>query len=159
MTSTLNEIPIRAYGVAIVVIRAGNDEARFLLLRRTHRPVEAWTYVAGGIEKDEKAHDAAVREVSEETGLEISALYSADLCEQFYEIEKNSIWIAPVFVAFVSEESSASINEEHSEYRWCTIEEAVEMLTFPGTREIVEKVNRYFIQETPNQFLRIVNPI
>ena len=153
--SMLHEIPIRAYGVAAVVVRTGIDEARFLLLQRTRRPVGAWTYVAGGIEAGEKAYDAAVREVREETGLGVSTLYSADLCEQFYEIEKNSIWIAPVFIAFVDEESDVILNTEHSVYRWCTAAEAVALLTFPGTREIVEKVNRYFVEETPNPFLRI----
>jgi dihydroneopterin triphosphate diphosphatase len=151
----LHEIPIRAYGVAAVVVRKGSDEARFLLLQRTRRPISAWTYVAGAIEAGEKAYHAAVREVREESGLSVSTLYSADLYEQFYEIDKNSIWIAPVFVAFVDEESDVILNTEHSAYRWCTAEGAITLLTFPGAREIVEKVNRNFVEETPNPFLRI----
>lgn len=156
--SQLNEIPIKAYGVAVVVIRMGFDEDQFLLVKRTRPPVGAWTYVAGGIESGEKAYVAAVREVHEETGLGVVALYSADLCEQFFEINKNSIWIAPVFVAFVEKESTVRINEEHSEYCWCTVAKAAELLTFPGTAEIVEKVNRHFVEETPNPFLRIEVP-
>ena len=143
--------------MAVVVIREGEDERRFLLLRRTRTPVGAWTYAAGGIEAGEKAFEAAVREVREETGLEVTSLYSSDLCEQFYEINRDSIWIAPVFVAFVRKNSTANINEEHGEYRWCTVAEAATLLTFPGTREILEKVHRYFVVNQANSFLRIGN--
>lgn len=151
----LHEIPVRAYAASAVVVRRAREGARFLLLQRTSRPIGAWTYVAGSIEEGEKAYHAAVREVLEETGLNVSALYSADVCEQFYEVEKNSIWIAPVFVAFVDEESEVILNAEHRAYRWCTAAEAGSLLTFPGTREIVDKVNRHFIQEAPNPFLEI----
>ena len=85
----LHEIPVRAYAAAAVVVRRARDGARFLLLRRTSRPIGAWTYVAGSIEEGEKAYHAAVREVLEETGLNVSALYSADVCEQFYEVAKK----------------------------------------------------------------------
>ena len=47
-------------------------------------------------------------------------LFSADLREQFYEINRDSIWIAPVFIAFVEDKPTVVINEEHSEYRWCS---------------------------------------
>ncbi len=123
----MNEIPIRAYGVAVVVVREGGDERRFLLLRRTRPPV----------------------------GAGVSALYSADLCEQFYEINRDSIWMAPVFVAFVDSESNVVINEEHDAYRWCTAVEGVAALTFPGTAQILGAVDRHFVVHEPSPLLRI----
>lgn len=153
--SAMNQIPVRAYGVAVVVVREGGDEHRFLLLRRTRKPVGAWTYVAGALEAGEKAYDAAVREIREETALDVRVLYSADLCEQFYEIGNDSIWIAPVFVAFVGGESRVVTNEEHSEYRWCTITEGVALLTFPGAGQILQTVDSHFVAREPNPFLRI----
>ena len=153
----MNEIPIRAYGAAVVLIKKIDGEGRFLLLQRINEPAGAWCYVAGKIEKDEKAYQSAIREAREETGLDIKELYSADLCEQFYEIKKDSIWIAPVFVGFVDENAEVNLNSEHSQYKWCTIDECMELLTFPGTKKIIESINENFILKTPVSFLKIEN--
>ena len=114
----MTEIPVRAYGTAVVLIRKGSTNDLFLLLKRKHAPAGAWTYVAGKIEAGETAVQAVIRETEEETGLTIKTLYSADLFEQFYEIDNNSIWIAPVFVGFVAEDSEVTLNDEHTEHRW-----------------------------------------
>ena len=152
----MQEIPIRACGVAVVLIRDGVDTRHYLLLRRTRRPVGAWTYAAGGIQEGETASEAAIREVKEETGLDVLSLYSADVCEQFYQIEKDSIWMAPVFVGFLERDSRVIINEEHSEYRWCNMEEAVSLLTYPGAGQILETVHRQFVERAPSPYLRIL---
>lgn len=41
---------------------------------------------------------SSASEVAEETGLTCSRLYSAELCEQFYEAERDAISIFPVFL-------------------------------------------------------------
>ena len=149
------DIPISARGTAMVLIRRGVTDARFLLLKRKHSPAGAWTYVAGKIEPEESAVRAAIRETEEETGLRIETLYSTDLCEQFYEVDNDSLWIAPVFVGFVSEDAEVTLNDEHTEYRWCAVEECIELLTFPGTRRIVETIHEDFLVESPCPYLRI----
>ncbi len=151
----MTEIPIRAYGTAAVLIKRGTTDDLFLLLKRTYAPAGAWTYVTGKIEPGETAAQAAIRETAEETGLAIEALYSADLCEQFYETDNDAIWIAPVFVGFVSEDAEVTLNDEHSEYRWCTVEECVALLTFPGTRRIVETIHQDFLIDSPCPYLKI----
>ncbi len=151
----MNEIPIRAYGAVIVLIKKVKGEGRFLLLQRKYEPVGSWCYVAGGIEGKEKAYEAAIREAREETGLVIKDLYSASLCEQFYEIRKDSIWIAPVFVGFVDVDAGVILNDEHSQYKWCTIDECMELLTFRGQKEIIEGINKDFVLQTPTPLLKI----
>lgn len=139
----------------MVLIKKGTTDGMFLLLKRKHAPAGAWTYVAGKIEPGETAVQAAIRETAEETELAIEALYSADLCEQFYETDNDSIWIAPVFVGFVAEDSEVTLNDEHTEHRWCTVEECMELLTFPGTRRIVEIVHQDFVVDSPCPYLKI----
>lgn len=153
----MSEIPIRAYGAAVVLIKKVDGEGRFLLLQRANDPVDAWCYVAGKIEKNEKAYESAIREAKEETGLDVKDLYSADTCEQFYEINRDSIWIAPVFVGFVNEKAEVRLNNEHNRYKWCTFDECLELLTFPGTKKIIESINENFILKTPVSFLKIEN--
>lgn len=124
-------------------------------MQRKNEPVGTWCYVAGGIEADEKAFEAAIREAREETGLGIKELYSASLCEQFYEIRKDSIWIAPVFVGFVDVEANVVLNDEHSQYKWCTIDECMERLTFRGQKDIIESIHKDFVLQNPTPLLKI----
>lgn len=46
----------------------------------------------------------------EETNLASKRLYSADICEQFYEADRDAISILPVFVGFVDADATVVIN-------------------------------------------------
>ncbi|WP_410010529.1 hypothetical protein [Phyllobacterium zundukense] len=52
-----------------------------------------------------------MHEVREETALSYDRLY-ADICEQFYEANRNSISMLPVFVGFVDADGKVVINDE-----------------------------------------------
>lgn len=147
----MNTIQVNCYGVAAIIIKEG----RILLLRRTGPLEGTWCYVAGKIEASEKAWQAALREIKEETGLTPSELYSADIQEQFYEIGRDSIWIAPVFVGYIFDEQEVKINEEHDDYKWVTTGEALQMLSFPGQRKIIKHIEEEFIKKKPTGWLLI----
>ncbi len=152
----MHEIPVKSFGVSVIVLKSTSEGVLVLLLKRTDRFLnDEWCQVAGGIEKDERAWEAALREIREETGLVPYALYSADVCEQFYEADKECISIFPVFVAFVDSGSEIRLNEEHSEYRWVTVPEAETMLLFPGQRHILQHVQNEFVDREPLEYLRI----
>ena len=91
----------------------------------------------------------------EETGLIPGRLYSADLCEQFYEIGTDSIWIAPVFVAYVDSEATVRLNEEHSEYCWTSLDRADGLVPFPGQRSMLRHIRRWFVEREPCRLLEI----
>ena len=62
-----------------------------------------------------KAWQAALREIKEETGLIPSEFYSADILEQFYDIEK--IWSdCTGFCGYISGKQEVTINEEHDDF-------------------------------------------
>jgi dihydroneopterin triphosphate diphosphatase len=149
-----HEIPIRCYGVSAIVVRE-HRKAPFLLLKRAAVSNGQWCQVAGGIESEETAWQAAVREILEETALVPERLYSADLIENFYEVGKDAVWVAPVFVAFVKAAATVIINHEHTEYRWVSVRTANAMLPFPGQRDILTKVDAAFVKRTPIEVLRI----
>jgi dATP pyrophosphohydrolase len=151
----MKEIPIRAYGAVVVLIKKDKDDGRFLLLRRVHEPVGTWCYVAGGIEENEKAYETAIREAKEETGLEVKELYSASLCEQFYEIRNDAVWIAPVFVGFVDESVEVKTNHEHNQFKWCTKDECMDLLIFSGQKQIIGSIHRDFVMKQPTPLLKI----
>ena len=149
------ELPIRCYGVSSFLLTIENDGYRVLLLKRKKTVKDIWAGVSGKIEAGEKAWQAALREIKEETGLTPEKLYSADICEQFYEIDKDSIWIAPVFVAYISDNAAVTINEEHSEFGWFTFEEAMLKVPFTGQRRILRHIQEEFVQHQPIEWLLI----
>ena len=136
-------------------MRKARTEYDVLLLRRTTRLIGEWCQIAGAIEEGETAWQAATRELSEETGLHAKELYSADICEQFYEADRDAITIIPVFVAFVDASQQVVINREHSEFCWVSFDKAVEMVPFAGQRHVLRHVEREFAKRQPSSHLRI----
>ena len=149
------EIPIRSFLASLVAVRQIETRHEVLLLKRTQTLVGEWCQVAGKIEEDETAWQTALRELDEETGLRPNALYSADTCEQFYEADRDAITIAPVFVAFIDSTATVTLNHEHSEYRWVSFNEAVEMVSFGGQRRVLNWIEDEFIKRTPSKHLLI----
>ena len=79
-------IPLQSDIVAVVALRGKGDQTRVLLGRRARPPAtDQWCWMAGSMEPGEKAWQAALRELKEETGIGPNQLYSADVCEQFYD--------------------------------------------------------------------------
>ncbi|MGR3621197.1 NUDIX hydrolase [Pseudophaeobacter sp.] len=149
------EIPIRAFIVSLVAIRKCQGQHQVLLMQRTQSLAGEWCQIAGSLEPDETAWQAALRELREETGLRPKNFYSADICEQFYEADRDAITMAPVFVAFIDPEAKVRLNHEHSTFRWVSFDEAREMVAFGGQRKVLRWVEEEFIQRQPNKHLLV----
>ncbi|WP_081162443.1 NUDIX hydrolase [Ensifer aridi] len=149
------DIPVRCFAVSVVLLRVVDGQPEVLLLRRNHTLVGEWCQVAGAIEDGEKAWEAALREVKEETGLACNRWYSADICEQFYEADCDAITLLPVFVGFVDSQAIVVINHEHSESRWVSFEEALTMVPFAGQRHVLRHVKVEFVDRKPVRHLLI----
>lgn len=145
-----HEIPIRCRGIAAVLLKRFGDEYRVLLMRRaTPTMKNRWCYIGGGIEQGEKATEAAVREIREETGLTRISLYASNKFEQFYSSQRDDIYVAPVFVGYVDDEEDVTLNYEHSEFAWLPFSEARERVSLPGNEEILDHIEKYFAMRKP----------
>ncbi len=153
----MGEIPVRSYSISVFVVSYSVEQPKVLLLRRADTLVGIWCQVAGKVEDNETAIEAALRELREETGLVPETFYSADICEQFYEVDNNVIAIVPVFVGFVSEESPIQLNEEHDAHQWVSFEDAHEIVSFSGQRRILTAIKEEFVDKKPNELLRITH--
>ena len=148
-------IPIRSFSVSLVALREVADECEVLLLRRNHTLVGEWCQIAGAVEGDETAWQAALRELKEETGLTPTKLYSGDICEQFYEADRDVVILIPVFVAFVPYDAPITLNQEHSEFKWISLDWAEDMVPFGGQRRVLRHVKQEFVVRDPSEHLRI----
>ncbi|QUS58401.1 NUDIX hydrolase [Pseudovibrio brasiliensis] len=150
-----NNIPILSNAVSVFLLDLNAEEPQVLLMRRAHTLLGAWCQVAGKVEPNETGWEAALREVKEETGLVLTELWSADLCEEFYVPEKNIIQKLPVFVSFISSETPITINEEHDAYQWFSFDDAMELFSFPGQRRVLEYLHSEFVARKASPHLRI----
>lgn len=149
------KIQINAFLVSLVALRRVDTEWQVLLLKRTRTIVGEWCQVAGSIEEGETAWQAALRELEEETGLTPKTFYSADICEQFYEADRDAITMAPVFVAIIDPSAKVSLNREHSDHRWLRFDEAIDRVPFGGQRRVLLSIEEEFVRRPPQEHLRI----
>ncbi|TMC26026.1 MAG: NUDIX domain-containing protein [Chloroflexi bacterium] len=120
---------------------------KFLITHRTSDGI--WSVVAGQIEDGESFADGAARELMEEAVLE-APLLDLELT-QAYEVEPRFRHLyAPgeynVTVASYVVEAPAgwepTLNHEHSEYRWCSVADAIELAHWPELKEGIRTVAR-----------------
>ena len=148
-------LPVESLSVSIFILKPDDDGSKVLLLRRTGYLAGHWCQVAGKIEPGEKAWQTALREVREETGLKLTQLWSADICEQFYEVDKERVTIVPAFVGYVPHDAHVTLNDEHDAFKWASFDQAAAMLSFPGQRKALAAVKAEFVDSEPNPHLKI----
>ena len=146
-------IPLNSSVVSGVALSKIDGEEKILLMKRVKGGF--WCHVAGSIEEEETGIDAIVREFKEETQIEVSNLFNAQFLEQFYEASVNVIQLIPVFVVMCPPEQEVVLNEEHTEYKWCSLEEALELAPFPNQHAVFKHVWSYFVEKPVNALYRV----
>ena len=114
---------------------------RFLLLKRARTKMyeHLWQGVAGEIEKGEKAWQAAIRELKEETGFDPIRIFVADHVSRFYETHGDRVNLVPVFGIEV-ENGDVTLSKEHCEFQWMDFENARNTLVWNGQKEGIAAV-------------------
>ena len=126
---------MRTHEVAIVVHRG----LEFLVVLRAPERGGYWHLPSGGVEDRETAEQAAARELAEETGLH-TLLVPLGL-ELGYETANGRMRV-DAFAAQAPERWEPELDEEHVDYRWCPLQEALATLAYPEPREAVREAAR-----------------
>lgn len=121
---------------------------KFLLLKRASHKIYpgTWQMITASVEKDESTKQTAVRELFEETGMKASKFFSVPHVNTFYFDINDSVCLSPVFLAYVDTEN-VMISDEHTEYKWVTYKEAVELIHWPDQIESLNVMWRYLGDE------------
>jgi 8-oxo-dGTP diphosphatase len=129
--------PTRPYlAVSAAIFRDG----RVLIVRRAHPPANGlYTLPGGGVEVGETLTEAVIREVREETGLEIEPLALAGYRQLIARdnagrVERHFV-ILPFAARWIAGE--IALNEELAEARWLNPSELTGLKTTEGLAEIV----------------------
>ncbi|MFM4914460.1 NUDIX hydrolase [Aeromonas dhakensis] len=142
-------IPIRCKTVSGVALSTIDGETKLLVMKRVKGGF--WCHVAGTVEAGETGWQTIIREFGEETGIRVCELYTAHYLEQFYESASNTVEVVPVFVVYCPPNQVVTLNDEHTEYRWCTLA----LVSFPGQQALYDHLWHYFVENSPSALMRV----
>lgn len=122
----------------IVPFRRGKEGVSYLVIQHN---AGHWGFPKGHAEAGETPIQAAVREFNEETGLSIAKILEAAPLQEIYSFYHNRILIHKVVHYFLAEVKGtlALQAKEISDARWCSYDEALALLTFQGSKKLIEE--------------------
>lgn len=122
---------------------------KFLLLKRSEQNSvypNLWQMITAKIEKGEETKDTITRELNEETGLKAAKVYVMPRVNTFYLPFIDSISLSPVFLVFVDSDK-VKISYEHSEYKWVTYNEAMDLIHWENQKDSLIEIKEYMDDE------------
>jgi len=126
--------------VEAIIFRRNSNRIEYLLLKRLPERNGFWQPVTGGVEEGETLTRALRREIREETGIENLVRVIEDIYYfEFSDPNLNKEYVYGVEVA--STETVVLDRKEHSEYRWCGIKDALQLLSWKENKEALKKLN------------------
>jgi 8-oxo-dGTP pyrophosphatase MutT (NUDIX family) len=102
-----------------------------------------WQIVTGTIGETERAVDAALREVMEETRFSPSRFWTVPHVNVFFDRSADAMHLSPMFAMQVEPAAEPWLSDEHSAYEWLTVREAARRLVWPGQRKGVRTVEEF----------------
>jgi len=136
------------------IIQRTEEGIETLIMKRAsnQKYPNIWQMVTGKISENEKAYQAAIREIKEETNLKVDKLYIVPNVNYFYNNFDDSITIIPVFAAVITSDENLKISHEHSEYEWTKIEEAKKRFAWQGQKKSIDIIEDWFTGKNMNLF-------
>jgi 8-oxo-dGTP pyrophosphatase MutT (NUDIX family) len=112
-----------------------------VLLIRAKKDTSHWIFPKGHIEPGEKAEDTAMRELLEEAGINGKLMRLAGASD--YRLNDKRCHVVYFLLTYCSTEN----NGEQGRFpRWCTVDEAMKLLSFHDSREILSRMTPYITQ-------------
>lgn len=109
-------------------------------MRRRERSSPSWTLPKGTPSNAESVEQTALREVTEETGLDVRIVAPVGAIDYFFTQDGARVHKTVHF--FLMEPTGGSLeahDHEFDDVRWVPLDEARTLLTYPTERQILEQ--------------------
>ena len=130
-----------AFSAGGVVIRHGDDGPELVLgLRRRDGRRPIWSLPKGTPDGDETPEETALREVTEETGLEVRILDTiGDIHYRFVRDGRRIDKTVHYYLLEATGGDLADHDHEFEDVRWIEVAEAEELMRYPTERDILAR--------------------
>lgn len=134
--------------------RIKDGEPQFLIFKRSTQKIygNQWRMVGGKVKEGESSWQGAIRELKEETGLIPIKFWTIPSVNQFYEAKSDMVHSIPAFAAEIDADSQIQLDEEHSDYKWVSIESIEPYISWPEQRRLMKMT----FDILTDQFLKIL---
>jgi len=130
------DLPIKVEGIVFSKV---NSDYEFLIIKRVPEDGGFWQPLTESLEDGEAVEECMNRGVKEELGLDEILGLTERLWSFSWENKKGEPNIDLVYGVEISRDAEVKINpEEHSEYKWCSFDEAMELLGKDNNKKAFE---------------------
>ena len=128
-----------------IVLHRSDEKIEYLIL---HYPAGHWDFPKGNVEKGESELDAAIREISEETGLtDLKFINGFKKTIQYYYRKGDQLVKKTVtFYLAESKTKDVKLSYEHQGYVWLPIDEALVKVTYQNARNVLKEAHQFLTQ-------------
>jgi dATP pyrophosphohydrolase len=127
--------------IEAIIFRKCGSKVEYLLLRRTPERNGFWQPVTGGVEEGETRMEALHREIREETGVKNVLTVIEDLFHfEFSDPNPTDEYVYGVEVS--PSDEIVFDREEHTDYRWCSFREALQLLTWEENKTALRRLHK-----------------
>ncbi len=139
-----------------VIFRKNNNITEYLLiLNKKRKSVQGhWGFPKGHVESGESEHETALREVKEETGLDIEFFGNFRSVTHYspkVDVVKNVVY----FLASVKKNDIVLQESEIADFVWLPFKEAQQRITNEGDRVILRRAVDYMHTCRKKSYIRI----
>ena len=120
-----------------------NENTEKILLVKMHNG--NWGFPKGHIESNETKEETAIREVFEETNIKIKIIPNFER-EIKYIPNENTIKKVTFFAGITQEENVTVDSQEIEDFKWCSYEEALKLVTYKLQKDVLEKSRKVIIE-------------
>lgn len=120
-----------------------NENTEKILLVKMHNG--NWGFPKGHIENNETKEETAIREVREETNVNIKIIPNFEREIKYIPNEKT-IKKVTIFAGITQDEDVKIDTFEIEAFQWCTYEEALKLVTYKLQKDVLEKARKVFVK-------------
>ena len=128
---------MKGYGLTVRGI-IKNDSGEILIVKRhpkSKTDPEMWELPGGKVERGEFFADALVREIKEETNLDVEI---GDFCEAVQNDYSHKRTVQ-LMMYLINVEGEVKISDEHTEFMWASIEKMKTLEISTSLKKLLEK--------------------
>lgn len=136
----------RSAGVVVYRYNEARYQREYLLLQYLGGH---WDFPKGKLEGAEEWLEAALREVHEETGLDVAIdpNFKHMFSYRFYDARGRGVEKTVVFYLGEAPDLPVKLSKEHVDYIWLPFDQAIDIVTFENAKTLINKAESHLIEK------------